>query len=202
MLVFDFERPCPACGEESKHVCWAERLDDKQPTFSARKAPERIYPRYLECRSCEILYASPALHPDRALEAYRAAPFVAAEESRCAAASYAEGMKRWVLPRLPHRDRIVDIGAGNGDFIEAAKSWDFRERVGLEVSSGAMEAAGGQIRPLLRPLDAIPNDISVATAFQVLEHIPDPAGLLNLVFERLQPGGMLFVVSHNWRSPG
>lgn len=204
MLPFDYERPCPLCGTESKHLWWEAIRAEEAPSFSARRTPDRSHPRYFKCAACGILYASPSVNPERAAAEYLAAPFVAPEEGGLAATSYAGGMQEHVIPRLEHRHALVDIGAGNGAFLAAAERFGFAERVGLELSRQAIEAAPANVRGCLREEvvspASLPEKLSAVTAFQVLEHVPNPREVMTTVLERLEKGGAFFVITHNWEA--
>jgi SAM-dependent methyltransferase len=100
--------------------------------------------------------------------------------------------------------RLVDIGAGQGDFLaEAAVRWPACELVGLEYSAqGVREAA--QKTPAARVLQRdllgepdVPADLRAwgthALCSEVLEHVEDPVLLLRRASEYLAPGCRLVV---------
>ncbi|HLX52631.1 MAG TPA: class I SAM-dependent methyltransferase, partial [Aquella sp.] len=43
------------------------------------------------------------------------------------------------------------------------------------------------------------NSFSLITVFQTLEHVDDPAKLFSQAFDLLKPGGVLMVITHNYR---
>ena len=104
------------------------------------------------------------------------------------------------------KGRLLDIGCGNGQFLDRMRQlgWEVvgvepdelavsvaRERYGLEVFQGSLEEAKFPDRHF----DAI-------TMNHVIEHVPDPIGLLKECRRVLRPGGKLVVVTPNIKSVG
>jgi SAM-dependent methyltransferase len=103
------------------------------------------------------------------------------------------------------RGRLLDVGSGPGLFLERGRSrgWSV---VGIEPSSQAAahsksrgleiveEFLDAQIGPRLGRFDAVHSAA-------VFEHLPDPAGMLEVIREMLLPGGALVVVVPNDENP-
>jgi 2-polyprenyl-3-methyl-5-hydroxy-6-metoxy-1,4-benzoquinol methylase len=102
--------------------------------------------------------------------------------------------------------RLLDVGAGSGAFLRRMKDLGWavtgvepdpaaaegaRSRHGLNVLSGGVEQ-----------LLSSPERFDVITMSHVLEHVPDPAGLLRSVRSLLQPGGSVVVLTPNAGSLG
>ncbi len=98
--------------------------------------------------------------------------------------------------------RLLDIGCGEGMFLQVARERGF-DVAGLDLDAGNVAAARarglapieqglavdalGRLAPMLRgarPFDRV-------TAFEVLEHQPDPVGVLRAARGLLAPGGRL-----------
>jgi hypothetical protein len=167
-------RACPVCGSDSQYRIFEEaafdasRLD--QFAFSSRKVPEYMHYRLLECGRCDLLYANP-LPAEQALEAaYREAAFDSSEEARYASQSYAEFLPG-ILARLSRRAAALDIGTGDGAFLEHLLGSGFERVVGVEPSRAPVEAARERVRGLIRqspfrPSDFEPASFSLITCFQ------------------------------------
>ncbi|HYQ00903.1 MAG TPA: class I SAM-dependent methyltransferase [Polyangiaceae bacterium] len=156
------------------------------------------------CRRCDLLYANPA--PDReSLEtAYRDAAFDASEESRYASLTYA-GFLPSITACLPDRDGALDIGTGDGAFLEQLIRHGFTNVVGVEPSAAPVAVAKPELRALIRHspfrnADFTPASLRLVTCFQTLEHVLDPLALCQDARSLLRPGGALFVVCHNRRA--
>lgn len=202
------ERVCPVCGASGPaRVAREARLDESRldaSSFSSRKLPEFMHFRLLRCAGCDCLYASPAPDPEWLGEAYREAHFAAGEESRQAADTYARELRR-VLPRLPDRRGALDIGCGDGAFLETLLAEGFEEVVGVEPSRAPVAQAGPAVREHIRRgvfrADAFePDRWSLVSCFQTLEHVDDPAGLVAAAAKLLAPGGAFLAVAHDHRA--
>lgn len=99
---------------------------------------------------------------------------------------------------------LLDIGCGNGGFLNLARRRRFRPH-GLDVSSRAVEIACSQYG-----LDVRQGGIGssawdgyrfdVVTMFHVLEHLPEPGPALGYAYQLLRPGGRLLVQVPNVES--
>jgi SAM-dependent methyltransferase len=204
-----FERQCPICGtgEQSREFAPADfdfaRLDEF--AFASRKLPEYMHYRLLECRVCDVLYASPAPASAALEQAYDGASFDASSESAFAARTYGAYLKQ-IGKGIPDRKGALDIGTGDGTFLEQLLAAGFTEVQGVEPSGAPIAAATPHIRSLIRnspfrSADFAPETFRLVTCFQTLEHVHDPLQLCQDVFRITKPGGAFFVVCHNRRAP-
>jgi 2-polyprenyl-3-methyl-5-hydroxy-6-metoxy-1,4-benzoquinol methylase len=111
---------------------------------------------------------------------------------------------RW-LPRPGIGERLLDVGCGNGDFLEKAKDagWD---GVGVDPDPNAVITAQGRGLDVREGLVDVINeesgDFDVVTLSQVIEHVHDPEELLSAVFRQLKSNGMLYIDTPNIQSLG
>lgn len=93
--------------------------------------------------------------------------------------------------------RLLDVGAGDGKFVEHAlqQGWD-----AWGVDPGAPPAAHGRLRRC--PLAEMPaaERFDVVTLWDVIEHVEDPVALLSQAVGRLSPEGHLIVETGNYQS--
>jgi SAM-dependent methyltransferase len=201
-------RNCPACNTSEASKLFAEgdvdadRLD--QFAFSSRKLPEYMHWRLWECRGCDILYASPAPRPEDLANLYRDAAFDSRDEAGYASRTYAAFLPR-IKSRLPDLDGAMDVGTGDGAFLRELLAAGFREVVGIEPSAAPVAAADPGIRPLIRqevfrPETCPSESLSLVCCFQTIEHLPDPLTFCRTALGALKPGGVLFLIGHNWRA--
>jgi SAM-dependent methyltransferase len=201
-------RACPICGSDSQYRVFEEAAFDASRwdrfAFSSRKTPEYMHYRLLECGRCDVLYANP-LPTRQALEAaYREAAFDSSEEARYAGDAYAEFLPA-ILAQLSRRDAALDIGTGDGAFLEHLLQSGFQRVVGVEPSRAPVEAARPSVRGLIRQgpfraADFEPGSFSLITCFQTMEHVYEPLALCQSAFDLLHPGGALFLVCHDRRA--
>jgi 2-polyprenyl-3-methyl-5-hydroxy-6-metoxy-1,4-benzoquinol methylase len=100
-----------------------------------------------------------------------------------------------------HRGSLLDIGAGTGQFLHAARS-RFAKVQGTELSVRACTIARERYGIALLEGDVASIDFKgerfdVVTLFHVLEHVPYPGIFLGQVKELLSPGGSLFIAVPN-----
>lgn len=98
---------------------------------------------------------------------------------------------------------ILDVGCGSGEALDegAARGWS---GVGVELGSESTERArarGLDVRTgRLGDVGLGKGSFDVVAAWHVLEHQPDPVGLLREMAQHVRPGGLLAVEVPNWNS--
>jgi SAM-dependent methyltransferase len=199
------ERRCPLCGSSDQSCVIADSNIDLEKldsfAFASRKDPEYMHPRLIECPDCLLLYGSPVLAPGTLAEAYGAADFDSGREARYASETYAAEISK-IIPRLPDVHSALDIGTGDGVFLERLLELGFHDVAGVEPSVAPYEAAKEEIKHRIRlgcfdPTDFEPGKLSVATCFQTMEHVPEPVAIASGVRPLLKPGGAFVIVVHN-----
>jgi SAM-dependent methyltransferase len=201
-------RSCPVCGSSSTARIFAEAsfapdaLDNF--AFSSRKIPEYMHYRIVACPSCDLLYSSPI--PTRAFleTAYEQAAFDASDESTFASVTYGQFLRK-LIPRLPDRVGALDIGTGDGAFLQRLIEEGFTEVVGVEPSAAPVAQAAPSVRNLIRQRPFRTADFGdlrfrLVTCFQTMEHIDDPLGLCREAYSLLKDRGAIFLVCHNHRA--
>ena len=94
------------------------------------------------------------------------------------------------------RARLLDIGAGGGEFTFLAGKMGY-DSAGIDPASGYIEHArenyGADLRAL--DLDQIESGkkYDLITLFHVLEHLPDPLGAIKSIAGHLEDQGILYV---------
>jgi len=202
------ERVCPVCGGRSYHDFLDERIDPSKIndfTYASRKQPEFMCLRLVRCRDCNLVYAPAPPAAEFLSFAYSEAAYDSGMEAQAAALSYTKALSPYVNG-LAGRSAAVDVGAGNGSLLPWLIDSGFSPVIGIEPSQAAIEAAPATLRPMLRKgmfSPALLADVkpSLLCSFMTLEHLSDPAGFVLTAYEILEPGGMLAVIVHNWRSP-
>jgi len=168
----------------------------------------------IACAMCGFRHAVPLPEPAALEREYRESYYAegkptflthAGEDQDWAILAQADRLEAFERILGAGRRRLLDIGSGPGFFLKAAqdRGWDVlgiepsrqaaahARRLGVEVVEGFFnaETAAG-----LGRFDAVHLN-------NVLEHIPDPIGLLILARECLAPGGILCVNVPNDFSP-
>lgn len=179
---------CPACGASDARPFTRGAAD-------AHRRVERPY-AFLRCTRCRLRFQT--VTTDTAARLYAELEDVA--DHSAAPARSALRADEDVLAELARRTtgrRLLDVGAGDGYFLEAARRAGF-DCVGTDVSERLAETARaragvpvhvGQLQAL--GLEAASFD--VVNLEQVLMYVPEPRPLLAEVCRLLRPGGIVRV---------
>jgi len=178
------ERGCPACGGPLR--AW-RTVPGSDPAWPA---PVPL----LRCATCaSAVTAAPA--PAHAHHAGQYATARAPRGARAAAPVLALfdrhrlALLRAAGARPP--GVLVDVGAGRGRFVAAARAAGWAAR-GLEPSPRGAAVPG--VEPAgLEEAAVAPGSLDAVTLWHVLEHLDDPRRALARVTGWLRPGGVLLV---------
>ncbi len=177
---------CPAC--DGPLAAWRDAV----PAEPAGAPPVAL----LRCRRCgtavTTVPAPPDSHdtgayaPGRPRLSRAAAPLLAAFDRR-----------RLRLIDRPPGTRLLDVGAGRGRFVAAARAAGYAAE-GIEPSRRGVRAAREEYgvdlrREALADAPVPPGSLGAITLWHVLEHLDDPARALTTVAGWLEPGGVLLV---------
>jgi SAM-dependent methyltransferase len=105
---------------------------------------------------------------------------------------------RWATTDLPRSARLLDVGAASGILVSEATALGL-ESVGVEPSRALARRARAdalEIHEGVLPHPALAGArFDIVTLIDVIEHVDDPLGLLELCRRQLAPGGRLVVVT-------
>ena len=199
------KRDCPICGNGEESKVYAEanfnlkELD--QFAFASRKLPEYMHFRLIHCPSCDVVYANPTFSIQKIATAYEEAAFGSQEEARFAAHTYSRFLPG-IIPNLADLEGALDIGTGDGAFLEILLAKGFTQVKGIEPSKAPIRAAKEEIQPLIKKglfnsRNYRKNTFSLVTCFQTFEHLADPMETAQGIYQILKEKGALFIISHN-----
>ncbi|HEY9404155.1 MAG TPA: class I SAM-dependent methyltransferase [Pyrinomonadaceae bacterium] len=176
-------RPCPACESDA-------------PVYRGLKSGFDV----ISCTRCRTLYTA-HLPEEEAAEDYDS---YYCEQNLSAPDFINRRLDQIMAQFAPYRSngRLVDVGFGAGTLLEAARraGWEAR---GIEVSQSACEHVRGLgfdvFCGTLEEAHYPDAYFDVATASEVLEHVPDPQPVLNEIARVLRPGGLLWATTPHGR---
>jgi len=155
----------------------------------------------VECGDCGLLYGNPAVSIESGLNAYKEAAFDSGQESRFAAQTYARLIADQLKSTGSH-EKALDIGAGDGAFLEQLVQLGFQSITGVEPSAAPIASSKPDVRNLIRhdifrARDFEGQRFDLVTCFQIMEHLWNPVELVSSVNSILKPGGLFVTVTHN-----
>lgn len=116
----------------------------------------------------------------------------------------AEEKLEWVRANSPGGGRLLDVGANFGYFAaEAARAFDV---TGIEPGAALVAWGQAHLQAPIRVGSVYDDEpefagrFDVITAFDVLEHVPDPRGALDQCARYLAPGGRFYLTTPNTES--
>lgn len=198
---------CPVgCAGDADAVLYPANFNEEHLTaeiFSARRRPDRVHYRMVRCGHCGLVRSNPILGDEAIAALYAASHFTYQDTAPFTAACYLH-----YLGKTPHKGRLLEIGCGNGFFLERARALGFDEVWGVEPGAEAVAQASPAIRPFLKQgmFTASlfePASFDVITAFQVLDHFIHPGQILDDCRTLARPGAHLLFICHDLGSaPG
>jgi len=196
---------CAICASEATSTeLYPANLDPDSFTaevFSARRLPDRLHYRMVRCDRCGLVRSDPVLSAEALAELYKESTFDYGDELDSLRVTYGSALDR-AAAYLDKREGLVDIGCGSGFVLEVANERGWTDLHGVEPSGDAIAKAKPDIAPLIvhdmmRAGLFAEDSLSAVTLFQVLDHMPDPMGLLRDCLSILRPGGVIMAFNHN-----
>lgn len=114
----------------------------------------------------------------------------------------------WIDEKVSLHDKtVIDIGCGGGILAESMAKLGAHV-TGIDMSQGAINVAnlhqlesGAQVEYLLKTAEKIaeerPGNYDVVTCMEMLEHVPDPAGVIQACAKLVKPSGDIFFSTLN-----
>ena len=201
-------RPCPICSSKDESQVHVEENFDPALldgfAFASRKFPEHMHYRLLSCPTCDTLYANPLPTLKDIGKNYQEASFDSSIEAHYAARTYGAFLPD-ILEHIPDRVGALDIGTGDGAFLEELLEHGFKSVIGVEPSKAPIKAAKKNIRPLIKeglfdPKRYKKSSLSLISCFQTIEHLYRPMEISAGAYSLLKNDGAFFIVCHNRRA--
>jgi SAM-dependent methyltransferase len=199
--------PCAICGTlGNADELYPPTYDDaafNERIFSARRIPDTIHYRMVRCRTCGLVRSDPSADQASLSDLYERSSFDYAAEVPNLRRTYGR-----YLARAKRRSRgrsLLEIGCGSGFMLEEALAMGYEIVRGVEPSHKAIAAAPPSIRNHIVPDIIKPGlfeggEFDTVCMFQVFDHLPEPAVVLDQVRDLLSPGGALLCFNHNVES--
>jgi len=172
--------------------------------FSARRTPDRIHYRMVTCDVCGLVRSDPVASDDLLAALYTASSFDYGREVQALQVTYGRALKL-LEARSARREALLEIGCGNGFFLQQASRQGWQCVRGVEPSADAVAKAplgldGAIVHDVMRVGLFAPESFDAVCLFQVLDHISNPRELLEECLAVLKPGGHVLALNHNVRA--
>ncbi|MDO8621168.1 MAG: class I SAM-dependent methyltransferase [Candidatus Levybacteria bacterium] len=196
---------CALCGKNQRtEVLYKSTFNKRQitsVTYSARRPPDRIHYKILKCQKCGLIFSSPVLEPSKITEFYRESVCSYDEQIPYLIKAYMREFQR-IEPFLPQNPKILEIGCGNGFFLEALKKRGIKDLFGVEPSPKMVSEAPSYLKKritsdVFKQKQFPNNNFDAVLCFHTLDHVVNLNKFIKSVREILKPGGFIFFVVHN-----
>jgi 2-polyprenyl-3-methyl-5-hydroxy-6-metoxy-1,4-benzoquinol methylase len=160
---------------------------------------------YFACPHCQFVRVAPVPRKEVLRDYYDKAYEVDREGYRKSLRRYGHQDLEFLERLIDGNGRILEIGCSWGFFLDVASKRGWRVQ-GIELSPTAVRWAVDNLG--LRVTCGTVEDsllteetsFDVVVAWHVIEHVQDPISFLNIVRDRLRPGGLLALRTPNIRS--
>jgi 2-polyprenyl-3-methyl-5-hydroxy-6-metoxy-1,4-benzoquinol methylase len=194
------------CKSEDDRVLFPQKIEWSTFSayeFSARRKRSKQHYRIVRCNACGLVRSDPVLSDKDLTVLYQESKFLYPKESSCAARTYASLVTRY-FGMFPHPEqiRLLEIGCGNGSFLEEMRRRHLHTIIGIEPSVHAVEHASGAVKPAIindvfRRGFFPPETFDVVCAFHVLDHLSEPVEFIKECFRIISKKGIMILVCHN-----
>jgi SAM-dependent methyltransferase len=172
--------------------------------FSARRLPDRVHGRIVRCDFCGLVRSDPTVDTEVLARLYAQSSFDYGDEISGLQKTYGKYLRKLKLFG-GQKGSLLEIGCGNGFFLQEAKRQGYKIVRGVEPSTQACDQAPRSVKAnivcdIMRTGVFEPDSFDAICLFQVFDHIPEPNALLQECFSVLKPGGLILFLNHNVNS--
>ena len=196
---------CPICGQGTPYqIIYQKNFNEdliNEDIFSARRLPDKTHYRIVKCQKCGLVYSNPILEERKIIELYKKSKLTYQEEIDDLKETYGHYLKR-IINLLPAKENLLEIGCGNGFFLEKAVDFGFRNIFGVEPSIEAVKQAPKSIKEnivvdMFKSGFFKDNFFDIICVFHVFDHIINPNEFLTNCRNYLKKDGLVLMINHN-----
>lgn len=198
---------CPLCNSKDNYkVIYKANFsesDINEKTFSARRFPDRIHYRIVQCANDGLVRSNPVMDEKKLTTLYQKSDFTYTSELSQLTTTYIHE----ILPIISQKKNpaILEIGCGNGFILSALQKKGYARIYGIEPSKKASSQADLSIRARITrgiiKKDSFPaQSFDYILCFQTFDHISDPNQFLTTCRVLLKKRGIIVLFLHNIQS--
>jgi ubiquinone/menaquinone biosynthesis C-methylase UbiE len=195
---------CAVCGKKEKtKELYKENVGSSKitnKTFSARRTPDRLHYRFVRCATCGLVFSNPIFPQNKIVNLYEKSTFDYSLESAYLKKTYGSYLKKLLTNNK--NSKLLDIGCGNGFFLEEAKEMGVTSVFGIEPGRSSVEQAPKWLQKSIK-VDILKKGIfpdhsfDIICCFHTLDHIVDPNAFLKNTYAILKKGGKALFIVHD-----
>lgn len=169
--------------------------------YSARRSPDRVHYRILRCINCGLVFSSPILANSKIVSLYKESFCSYDEQVPYTTKTYID-LFRKIEDNVRQNPKVLDIGCGNGFFLDGLTKIGINNVYGVEPSLKMANEAPKKFRKnikidIFKPGLFPENYFDVVSCFHTLDHVTDPNEFIKTTWDILVPGGYALFVVHN-----
>tara|TARA_R100001143_G_C3358323_1_gene133934 strand:+ start:2391 stop:3332 length:942 start_codon:yes stop_codon:yes gene_type:complete len=201
---------CPSCKHGQAR--WIGEIPPSN-LFAGRALDQVLHGGGLwVCQNCNLYFRWPCLPTNKLDQLYRDGSSETWEGDPLSRTDWRKA-EQWLGKNLSPGDCVLDIGCATGDFLSSVLEGKF-QKYGIEINVDAAQKAkstgvnilGSNFAEVVHNYEG-KQVFSAITAFDVIEHFPDPLAFLRNCTKLLKPGGRILVSTGNsealtWRLSG
>jgi hypothetical protein len=208
------QRPrCPCCDADAaraKKAVSSEPAAESLPPealgrFLSGFDARRVFFSYYRCPDCDLLYCPTHLAPAQLDALYRDQPENMEDAPLAARLETQRDYFGLLRSRSPMTAGYLELGADIGLFVQQCVAegrfdhyWLFEPNEAVhDALRRRLAGRPYTLRRFFEAGDVPAGEVSTAVMIHVLDHVLDPVELLRSVATTLEPGGVLFVVTHD-----
>ena len=192
-LRFEKQDTCPVCESEP-----AEDARRYNANYIGITTP------FVGCDNCGVIWQTTRLADDYLPEYYQdvyrqiTAPNLASRnQTEQVGRMRAAIQSGWLSQFIGKRKTLLDYGCSGGWLMDALSGLDM---VGVESDRSEITAGARERYQIYDDLDAAPGQVEIITMSHVVEHFNHPVPVMRQIYDKLKPGGLLFVDVPNSRA--
>jgi len=155
----------------------------------------------VRCNVCGLIYSNPILPVEKIERLYRKSHFTYDEHVKNLNETYGHYLSL-LSEQVPSKNRLLEIGCGNGFFLDHAKILGYRETYGIEPSEHAVaEHSPSSSRKIIQDFfkpNLFPSGFfDLICSFQTLDHLLDPNTMIRESHHILKREGLVLIIVHD-----
>lgn len=169
--------------------------------FYARRPPDKIHYRMVRCNKCGLIYSNPILPAKQIEKFYRESGTIYHQHIDNLNKTYGFYLKK-AEEFIPNKQKLLEIGCGNGFFLQWAKDHGWREVRGVEPGENSVRQAPKWLKEniiidVFKPNQFKANFFDCVVVFQTLDHLVEPNKAIAEIRRILKKGGVVLVIVHD-----